>query len=321
MATSFSTGIGTVAPGVTYMDTSGAFHGIAASAANEVLVSSGAGSYVFLPEQNLPSPSYSTGALQIALFNLGGAAFPSLTVTQTGSATSNYSAAAEVMSFNFVPHSPTSQIQINYSFSMQNSQTFAFANIYFFGAQGVLTPFASTGDTNYQTGNTAGKCQASLHFPDIAFVDVIPVSICMFKSGIGTCTAGNPSDFVMVTEFAQSTPLPPYTVTFSLSGATPTLITTFNASGSSAPQSLYISGSVLFADVANLISVTIPNFQFLVQYNGATTTCTVGPSSATAAAPSLQYTVVGNVVSVYGVGIAGQSFTGSYNYTFLQGGI
>lgn len=299
----------------------GKFHGTQTAASAQALVSTSTSAYTFLPQQNLPSSPYSNGILQVALYNLFGPTFPSISVTTTGDNTSNYDAAAQAMAFNFLPYSQTSTVLINYSFSFENSNTFGYANLYIYPSL-LPGPFASTGDADSVVGETIGKAKAFLELSVIDFLDNFPFAICLFKTGAGTCFAGQPTDFVCITEVANTAPLPVQHATASITGTTPGAITTFDISGLGQSASMYIQGTVLFSDTLNVLSST-QDFMFFINYNGPSnvTTCTVGPSNNTSVAPYLTYGVSSNVVTVYGVGVTGSTFNISFNYTIVQGGL
>lgn len=328
MAT-YATPLGAMKPGVVFRNTTGSFssvasNGFASTAQPQVLVSTGASSYAFVPQQNMPSPPYSTGIVQMALTNVGGATPYPIYTTQlnvVGSDTSNYDAAAVVLSGTFTPYNAMSTVQVDWAMTINNTQDFAWANLYIY-PNDIPTPFGTSNNAAYQAGDISNKVSGTVFLSGLSFLDEIPFAICVFKSGTGTTGGISPYDYVLITEYANTNPQPPQSVNVILSNATPVTLFTVDLSGNGLSASQYISGTVLYADMANLISNT-QTFQILIQYNftSNTTTCTVGPGNAIAANPFLTYTIAGNVVSINAVGLAGETFNTTCNYTFLQGSI
>jgi hypothetical protein len=322
--TTFATTLGALPPGVVYSNTADSFFAVASTAANQALVSTGADSFAFLPQQNLPSPAFSRGIVQMALTTVGGSTlYPIYTnLTTVGSSSSNYNAAAVVLSGNFVPNNGHSIVKIEWSMTINNTQDFGVANLYLFPTLNPA-PFGSSGDSTFQSGDIAVSCKGSVFFnPGLTFIDEIPFAICVFKTGTGSTGGINQSDYVLFTEYAAqpsgSLDIDP----FVLVGATPVVVTTIDLTSNPTSTARYYTGTVLYADAANLIS-NVQAFQFLVQYNftSNTTTASIGPSNSLAAAPFLTYAVVGNIVTISAVGIAGETFNCKMIVEMFQGGI
>jgi hypothetical protein len=320
---SYATPLGALPAGVVYRDAAGAFSAVASTAANQVLTSTGVSSFAFVPQQNLPSAPFSYGITQMALTTVGGAVlYPIFNpISFVGNSTSLYNAAAVVLSGTFTPYNPMSTIKVEWAMTLSNSQDFAYANLYLYPAY-ITSPFASSNDVTFQAGDISTSVKGSIYFTGLSFVDEIPFAICVFKSGVGTTGGINQSDYVLFTEYDNQAPLPPQTASAVLTDATPVTLFSVDLSGSGIPNSRYISGSVIYADAANLISNS-QTFQILIQYSSTsnTTTCTVGPGNSLAANPFLTYTIVGNTVSVNAVGLVGETFNTTCNYTFLQGSV
>jgi len=320
---SYATPLGALPAGVVYRNTTGSFSSVSAPAAGQVLTSTGVGSFAFVPQENLPSPAFSGGVIQMAMINFYGFSPPYPvfnSLTTAGNSTSLYDPAAVVMSGNFTPFNAMSTIKVEWSMTLSNTQDFAYANLYIY-PEFINTPFGSTGDVTFQAGSIATSCKASIFLSGLSFVDNIPFAICVFKSGIGTTNGINQSDYILFTEYATTNPQPPQSASAVLTDATPVTLFTLDPAGPNS-VSRYVSGTVIYADAANLISNS-QTFQILIQYNATsnTTTCTVGPGNALAVAPFLTYTIVGTAVSVNAVGIVGQTFNTTCNYTFLQGSV
>jgi len=320
---SYATPLGALPAGVVYSNAVGEFASVASvpNINNQVFVSTGPNSYTFVSPGNMPSPPFSSGIVQMSLTNVGGTAFPVFpSLPIVGDNNSAYDPAAVVLAGVFTPFNAMSLVKVEWSMTIENTQDFGYANLYLY-PDFITTPFGSSGDATAQTGFLACSCRGGVFFSGLSFVDAIPFAICVFTTGTGTTNGINPSDYVLITEYANTNPQPPQSANAVLSDATPVSLFTVDLSGGKS-ASQYISGTVIYADFANLISNS-QTFQILIQYNmtSNSTTCTVGPANALAAAPFLTYTIAGNTVSVNAVGIVGQTFNATCNYTFLQGSI
>lgn len=321
MAT-YSTAVGALSPGLLVSDqNTGVFSSLSAPTSNQVLVSTGTNSYSYVPVTNLPSPQSSTGIIQFALYNLGGSPFPSQTITAMGDQTTNYDAAAQVLSCNFTPYSQTSSISIEFYYTAQSMNSAITVNLYAIPSS-LPSPFAYGQIYNTQGANLASGCTGVFEVGQIDFTNSLNLALCAFTNTAASGqTGGAVYDYILVKEFANNRN-PFLTAQVTSTSATPVTLLSIDVSQgeTGVPSSAWIHGSVTFFDSANLISNMQKNWMVLAQYNGTTTTVEIGPVYTLTGVPTLTYTISGSTLTIAVVGEAGQTFICKANYQLTYGG-
>jgi hypothetical protein len=275
-----------------------------------------ADAYAFIPNTNLPSPINSSGIIQTVFVPFGGGAFPSHTTAVNGTAASNYDVAAQILSVSFVPYSQTSIFQVEYCISSYQSTANMFINAYLLPAL-IPGPFASA--TAYgNSGSFGNTVIGGFTLGPINLTDEFPVALCAFHGGGTTSQYGSPNDYLLITEFSNVGPVTA-TATCTTVSAAPVLAFSVGPPGPF-PASIWVYGTAAFLDAANVAS-NAQTMSFLMQYNGVSTTCTIGPTNSVAGFPTLQYAVVGTTVNVNVIGAVGYTFLCNFNYTVTQEGV
>jgi len=273
-----------------------------------------------MPTSNLPSPTQSSGLIQFSVYNLGGANFPSQTISTVGNATSVYDAGAEVFTCNFLPYSQTSIFTVEYFYTVQVSSATVFTNLYAFPAL-LTSPQSSSEVLNGVSATLSAGCCGTLEVGSIPFANAIDIHLCAFTSA-GTQAGGSPFDYIIIKEFAN-TGSPFLEATVTTTSATPVTLLTLDPTNGNpgVPSSLWLLGTVTYFDSANLISNMQKDWMVMAEYNGTTTTVTTGPDFSLVGSPSLTYTVSGTDVVIDVIGIASETFTVKANYQQIAGGI
>lgn len=310
------TDIGSFVPGVVYSNGPGSFSSIPSPGAGYYLASNGANSYVFTKNFAASQISYGvTNASFIAL--TGGSPAPAITAP-VGDNSSNYDAAAQVLSTTWGAASPLSLVSITSSATCSVANSTAYINIYADPPQ-IPAPESSGNSVamDYPSGVIVAPTVTGFTYGNIGFVVPITSSACVFTSTASSVSAGYPGDFLLVEELVPLNSNNVSTATCTSTSATPVTLFTITTDGSL--DAYFCTGTVVFGDTAFLNSNSA-SFMFLLQ-QGTTggPIVSVGPSSSLSAAPYLSYSIASNTLTVSVVGIASSTFDCKATYTVIEG--
>jgi hypothetical protein len=297
----FSTTIGSVTPGLIFLDQNAVSSGFSALGVSQYVLSTGTNTFTTTSHApQLPC----TGLVQQVSFPV--TALPTLPL---GNQTSVYNSGSLTASGTIQPLYTNSTLVIEWNITAVTQGSSVFFNLYeFTGPSPMGFSVVQYSNPGFAYIPSAGAVVGS--WP---YISPFTASLCAFSTNTASSSSftGN-FDSLIISEY-NVTGNVPTSVSVTSTSATP--VTLFTVVGASSTN-VYINGSVAYFDSVQTAG-SAQTFQMVLQTpsSGSSTLAFNNVAgNALAASPSLTFSITGNTLTVSVVGIAGKTFTCKANY-------